>query len=217
MLLSVFQALVLRKHVSLCLIVVLGLEGVARLERFHTHGSGARTDLIEQSLDVRVGGPGGLAEREKRFVPLAAGSEARAEALSWLMFIASGIGPYSGQCVHFRNVAPAPKDYAVNRYVFEARRHWGIIEAQLGKHAYLLGDDYTYVDMALWGWARLLPFVLGLDGYGEYPNIGRFVAAVNARPAAVAALALKDKHSFKAEMDEAAKLAMFPHLGVKVA
>ncbi len=155
-----------------------------------------------------------LAEKSGKFLPTAA---QRGQSLSWLMFIASGIGPYSGQCVHFRNVAPAPKDYAVNRYVFEARRHWGIVEAQLGKHAYLLGDDYTYVDMALWGWARLLPFVLGLDGYGEFPNIGRFVAAVNARPAAVAALALKDKHSFKADMDEAAKLAMFPHLGVKVA
>ncbi len=155
-----------------------------------------------------------LAEKSGKFLPKPAQHGA---ALSWLMFIASGIGPYSGQCVHFRNVAPEPKDYAVNRYVFEAKRHWGIIEAQLGKHAYMLGDDYTFVDMALWGWARLLPFVLGLDGYGEYPNIGRFVAAVNARPAAVAALALKDKHSFKADMDEAAKLAMFPHLGVKVA
>ena len=155
-----------------------------------------------------------LAEKSGKFLPTPA---QRGQSLSWLMFIASGIGPYSGQCVHFRNVAPAPKDYAVNRYVFEARRHWGIIEAQLGKHAFLLGDDYTFVDMALWGWARLLPFVLGLDGYGEFPNIGRFVAAVNARPAAVAALALKDKHSFKADMDEAAKLAMFPHLGVKVA
>ncbi len=155
-----------------------------------------------------------LAEKSGKFLPKPA---QHGQALSWLMFIASGVGPYSGQCVHFRNVAPEPKDYAVNRYTFEAKRHWGIIEAQLGKHAYLLGDDYTFVDMALWGWARLLPFVLGLDGYGEYPNIGRFVAAVNARPAAVAALALKDKHSFKAEMDEAAKLAMFPHLGVKVA
>jgi len=48
---------------------------------------------------------------------------ARGELLSWMMFVASGIGPYSGQSVHFRNYAPEPKDYAVTRYTFEARRH----------------------------------------------------------------------------------------------
>ncbi len=157
-----------------------------------------------------------LADKTGQFLPAKTDAE-RGQLLSWLMFIASGIGPYSGQCVHFRNFAPEPKEYAVNRYVFEAKRHWGIIEAQLGKHSYMLGETYTVVDMALWGWARLLPFVLGLDGYAGYPNIGRFVAAVNARPAATRALALKDKHSFKAEMDEAAKLVMFPHLAANVA
>ena len=47
-----------------------------------------------------------------------------------------------------------PKDYAVKRYVFEAERHWGILDAQLAKHRYMLGDTYTIVDMAVWGWAR---------------------------------------------------------------
>src|SRR6516225_10224533 len=76
--------------------------------------------------------------------------KARGELLSWLMFVASGIGPYSGQAVHFRNVAPEPKDYAVTRYSFEARRHWGIINDRLAKRHFMLGDDYTIVDMALW-------------------------------------------------------------------
>jgi GSH-dependent disulfide-bond oxidoreductase len=40
----------------------------------------------------------------------------------WLMFVATGIGPYSGQAVHFKHFAPEPKEYAVNRYDFEARR-----------------------------------------------------------------------------------------------
>ena len=44
------------------------------------------------------------------------------------MLVASGNGPYSGQAVHFRNVAPEPKDYAVNRYTFEAQRHWGVLK-----------------------------------------------------------------------------------------
>jgi GSH-dependent disulfide-bond oxidoreductase len=137
--------------------------------------------------------------------------------MSWLMFVASGIGPYSGQAVHFRNFAPEPKDYAVNRYTFEATRHWKILDDRLAKSRYVLGDSYTIVDMAVWGWSRLVPFVLGPDALPKMPNLKRHIDEITARPAAVKALALKEKHSFKAEMDEAAKLAMFPHLAQKVA
>lgn len=157
-----------------------------------------------------------LAEKTGKFT-LAPGSKGRGEMLSWLMFVASGIGPYSGQAVHFRNFAPEPKEYAVNRYTFEAQRHWGILEERLGKQPYMCGDGFSIVDMAVWGWSRLIPFVLGAEAPKQFPNIQRHLAEINARPAAVRALALKDKHSFKADMDEAAKLAMFPHLGKKVA
>ena len=119
--------------------------------------------------------------------------------------------------MHFRNFAPEPKEYAVNRYTFEAERHWGILEAKLGKHRYMLGDAYTIVDMAVWGWSRLVPFVLGPEAMKKLPNLQRHLDEINARPAAVRALALKEKHSFKAEMDDAARLAMFPHLAKKVA
>jgi GST-like protein len=137
--------------------------------------------------------------------------------LSWLMFVASGIGPYSGQSVHFRNFAPEPKDYAVNRYTFEAQRHWGILEARLAKQQWMVGDAYGIVDMAVWGWSRLIPFVLGQDAPKQYPSLQRHLGEIGARPAAVKALALKDNYTFKAEMDEAAKIAMFPHLAKKVA
>ncbi len=71
--------------------------------------------------------------------------------------------------------------------------------------------------MAVWGWSRLIPNVLGADAIKELPNVQRHLAEISARPAAARALALKDKHNFKADMDEAARLAMFPHLGKKVA
>ena len=145
------------------------------------------------------------------------GSFDRGPLLSWMMFVASGIGPYSGQSVHFRNVAPEPKEYAVNRYTFEAKRHWGILNHRLGQHRYMLGDTYTIVDMAVWGWSRIVPNVLGPDGYAGLPNVKRHLDEISARPAAARALALKDRHSFKAEMDEAARIAMFPHLAVKAA
>ena len=157
-----------------------------------------------------------LAEKTGKFLPGKSDKE-RGELLSWLMFVASGIGPYSGQAVHFRNVAPEPKDYAVNRYTFEAQRHWGILEQRLANRKWMLGDAYTVVDMAVWGWSRLIPNVLGPEAPKQYPNLQRHLGEINARPAAARALALKDKHSFKTEMDEAARLAMFPHLAKKVA
>jgi len=153
-----------------------------------------------------------LADREKRFVPLAADSAARGELLSWLMFIASGIGPFSGQSVHFRNAAPEPKEYALNRYDFEAHRHWKIIEDRLAASHYLLGEDYSVVDMAFWGWARLLPYVLGTGEatWTTYPQIKRLLDEISARPAAVRAEQLKTRHAFKTETDEEAKRFMFP-------
>lgn len=153
-----------------------------------------------------------LAERERRFVPLEAGSAERAQALSWLMFIASGVGPFSGQSVHFRHAAPEPKDYALNRYDFEAHRHWTVLEKHLAGRNCMVGDDYTIVDMAFWGWARLVPHVLGTGEatWERYPNVKRLLDTVSARPAAQRAEALRTRHTFKTEMDDEARRFMFP-------
>ena len=150
-----------------------------------------------------------LAEKTGQFLPENT-PKARGEMYSWLMFVATGIGPYSGQCVHFKHFAPEPNAYAVNRYDFEAWRHWNIIEARLADRRYMLGDAYTLVDMAVWGWARLLGFVLAADAYARLPNVKRFLDEINLRPAAQRAEALKARHAFKAEMDDEAKRAMFP-------
>jgi GST-like protein len=157
-----------------------------------------------------------LGEKTGKFMP-AKTDKARGELLSWMMFVASGVGPYSGQSVHFRVYAPEKIEYAINRYAFEAQRHFGIIDARLGKQKYMLGDDYTIVDMNVWGWARLIPNVLGEKGWEKFPNLKRLTDEISARPAAAKAIALKDRHKFKTEMDDEARYAMFPHLKVKVA
>ena len=150
-----------------------------------------------------------LAEKTGKFLPPNT-PKVRGEFFSWLMFVASGIGPYSGQAVHFKHFAHEPKDYAVNRYVFEAKRHWGILDAHLAGRKYMVGDSYTIVDMAVWGWARAIPFILGEEAWATMPNLKRLFDEISARPAAERANALKDKHTFKTEMDEDAKRHMFP-------
>ncbi len=103
-----------------------------------------------------------LGEKSGKFMP-AKTPKAHGELYSWLMFVASGVGPFSGQAVHFRHYAPEKNHYAINRYMFEAQRHYSILNDRLGKHKYLVGDAYSIVDMATWGWARLVPMVLGED------------------------------------------------------
>jgi GSH-dependent disulfide-bond oxidoreductase len=154
-----------------------------------------------------------LGEKTGKFMPSAAN---RGQALSWLMFVATGLGPYSGQAVHFKHAAPKDLEYAHNRYQYEGHRHYKILDDHLAKSRYMAGDTYTIVDMAFWGWARMAPYALGDDVYSKYPNAKRLLDEINARPAATRAIALKDKFTFKAEMDDEARRNMFGHLAKKV-
>ncbi len=152
-----------------------------------------------------------LGDKTGQFVPAVDDAVKRGQMLSWLMFIASGVGPFSGQSVHFRHAAPEPKDYPLNRYDFEAHRHYSVLEDHLGNNTFMLGDDYSIVDMALWGWARMMPYVLGMENpWEQYPNIKRFLDAVNARPSMLKVDEIAKAHEFKSEMDDDAKRFMFP-------
>jgi GST-like protein len=126
------------------------------------------------------------------------------------MFVATGIGPYCGQAVHFKHFAPEPKEYAVNRYDFEAWRHWLLINDHLAHQAYMMGNEYSIVDMSVWGWARVIPRVLGDDAWEKLPHVKRLLDDINARPAAQRAAALQTKFSFKTEVDEHARKMLFP-------
>jgi GST-like protein len=157
-----------------------------------------------------------LAEKTGKFLPANTPAN-RGEMLSWLMFVATGVGPFSGQAVHFKHFAPEKVDYAHNRYQFEAQRHFGILNDHLAGKRYMVGDTYTIVDMDVWGWARMIPFVLGEDAVTKYSNVKKLVDEISARPAAAKAIALKDSFKFKAEMDDEARGNMFKHLSVKAA
>jgi GST-like protein len=157
-----------------------------------------------------------LAEKTGKFLPPNTPRN-RGELLSWLMFVASGVGPFAGQCVHFKHYAPEKLPYAVNRYAYEAQRHFGILNDRLAERRYMVGETYTIVDMDVWGWARLVPFVLGEDAWAKLPHLKRLVDEIEARPAAARATALKSKFTFKTEMDDEARRHMFKHLTLRVA
>jgi GST-like protein len=150
-----------------------------------------------------------LAEKTGLFMPTDTPAE-RAAMHSWLMFVATGIGPYCGQAVHFRYFAPEPKHYELNRYDFEAWRHWTLIEERLQQRRYMLGDVYTLVDIAVWGWARVIPRVLGDGAFEQLPQVKRLLDEINARPAAQRVEALATRHAFKTEVDDDARRVLFP-------
>jgi GSH-dependent disulfide-bond oxidoreductase len=150
-----------------------------------------------------------LADKTGRFL----GDPAdRPELLSWLFFIASGVGPFSGQAVHFQHAAPEKLPYAVNRYRREMERHYRVLDERLEGRDYILGKEYSIADMSAWGWldraARVLP------GEGEplapFPNLKRWFATIEARPATARARAVGKDHAFKTTVDEETRRALFP-------
>ncbi|WP_160107261.1 glutathione S-transferase family protein [Pseudomonas izuensis] len=149
-----------------------------------------------------------LGAKHGRFVP--ADPSQHAAMLSWLLFIATGLSPFSGQAVHFMHHAPEPLPYARNRYIKEVERHYRVLDARLGGSKYLAGDTYSIADMALWGWANFAGYIFGEKGLADYPHVKRLVDEISSRPAAARALALKDKLQFKSEFDEETRRALFP-------
>lgn len=152
-----------------------------------------------------------LAEKHGRFLG-ADTSATRGELLSWLLFVASGVGPFAGQAAHFRFFAPEPRDYALNRYLFEAERHFTVLENRLAGREWMLGADYSIVDMAVWGWAQNIHYVLDQETFDRLPNVKRLLDQVNSRPAAERAAALPSKFTFKQDMDEEFRRNMLRHL-----
>jgi len=138
--------------------------------------------------------------------------EVRPELLSWLLFLATGLGPFSGQAVHFQYAAPDGLDYAVNRYRREAERHYQVLNDHLEGQEFIVGHTYTIADMSAWGWLDRASRVLkgGENPLAAYPNLKRLFETVDARPAASRARQVGQDHPFKRVNDEETKRALFP-------
>jgi GST-like protein len=136
--------------------------------------------------------------------------EYRGELLSWLMFIASGLGPFSGQSVHFHHVAPEDVPYAKNRYLRETERHYRVLNDHLKGREFIVGDSYSIADVSAWGWIIRAPRVLGGEGLAKFPEVDRWFKSVNARPAAAKAEQIGKNQTFKTPNDEAAMRALYP-------
>jgi GSH-dependent disulfide-bond oxidoreductase len=150
-----------------------------------------------------------LGEKTGRFMGIPSG---RGELLSWLFFLATGLGPYSGQAVHFQRAAPEKLSYAINRYRREAERHYTVLDKHLRGRDFIVGKEYSIVDISAWGWIDRAKFVLpgSDDPLAPFANVRRWFHAIDARPAVAKARAVGTDHAFKKEVDEESRRALFP-------
>ena len=170
-----------------------------------TEGPGGKEARVFDSTAILLY----LAEKTGRFL---GAPDDRSELLSWLMFIASGLGPFSGQAVHFQFAAPDGLDYAVNRYRREAERHYQVLNDHMAARTFVVGDSYTIADISAWGWLDRASRVRKgeADPLGPFPNLKRWFDAIDARPAASRARTVGAGHDFKKINDEETRRALFP-------
>jgi GST-like protein len=138
-----------------------------------------------------------LAEKSGKFLP--ADAARRYHALQWLMFQVGGTGPMFGQVGFFHKFAgrdfedKRPRD----RYVAEARRLLGVLDRHLEGRDWMLGDEYTIADIALFPGVNTLVDYYGaadLVGFGEFRQVQRVLAAFLARPAVQRGLRIPDRN-----------------------
>lgn len=121
-----------------------------------------------------------LADKIGRFLPTDV--RGRKEVLEWLFWQVGGFGPMLGQNHHFVQFAPEKVDYAINRYVNETARLYGVLDRRLEGRDYVAGD-YSIADMAIYPWA--FPHENQRQNLSDFPNVKRWFEAIRARPAVV--------------------------------
>jgi GST-like protein len=122
-----------------------------------------------------------LADKIGRFIPPAAQVQPRAEVLQWLFWQMGGLGPMAGQNHHFSQYAPEKIPYAINRYVNETNRLYGVLNKRLADRELMAGGDYTIADMATYPW--IVPHERQGQKLEDFPHLKRWFEAVRARPA----------------------------------
>ena len=146
-----------------------------------------------------------LGRKTGKFYP--ADERRRVEVEEWLFWQVGGFGPMLGQVHHFRNYAPEQIPYAIDRYVNEAHRLYGVLNQRLKDRDFICGD-YSIADMATVGWAKLWD-KQGQD-LKEFPEVARWLDTMLARPAVARGLAVKvEAPAFDLAQDKAAQSILF--------
>ncbi len=146
-----------------------------------------------------------LAEKTGTFLPT--DTRGKVAVSEWLFWQMAGLGPMTGQYGHFATYAPEKIPYAIDRYTRERQRLLGVLDKRLADRTFIAGDDYTIADMASYPWID--PYTKAPLELTDYPNVVRWRAAIEARPATKRAYAQGDFNKPPSEMSEETRKILF--------
>jgi GST-like protein len=145
-----------------------------------------------------------LAEKTGRFLPK--DLYGRVEVMQWLFWQMGGLGPMAGQNHHFRQYAPEKIPYAIERYVNETNRLYGVLDKRLANCEFVAGD-YSIADMASYPW--VVPYERQGQKLDDFPNLKRWFETIRARPAVVRAYELAKKINVQPTVSEESRSVLF--------
>lgn len=160
---------------------------------------GAATSLFESGAMLLY-----LADKTGKFI--AADPRGRADTLQWLFWQMGGLGPMAGQNHHFTQYAPEQVPYAIDRYVKETNRLYGVLNKRLADRAFIAGA-YSIADMASYPW--IVPHKRQGQNLDDFPHLKRWFDEIAARPATVRAYARAKEINTTPTMTEEAKKILF--------
>ncbi len=146
-----------------------------------------------------------MADKTGKFIP--ADLAGRTETIQWLFWQMGGLGPMAGQNHHFTQYAPEKIPYAIDRYVKETGRLYGVLNKRLADRAFVAGADYTIADMASYPW--IVSHERQQQDLDDFPHLKRWYEAIAARPATIAAYEKGRALNTEPTMTEEAKKILF--------
>jgi GSH-dependent disulfide-bond oxidoreductase len=123
-----------------------------------------------------------LAEKTGKFLPQ--NLRQRKTVMEWLFWQMGGLGPMAGQNHHFSQYAPEKIPYAIDRYVQETARLYGVLDRQLAGKDYI-AEEYSIADMACYPW--VVPHQRQAQNLADFPNLHRWFDRMQSRPAVIRA------------------------------
>jgi GST-like protein len=171
----------------------------AIVDQAPAHG-GAPISLFESGAILLY-----LAEKSSKLLP--ADIRGRAEVTQWLFWQMGGLGPMLGQNHHFSRYAPEKIPYAIERYVKETNRLYGVLNRRLADRPFVAGE-YSIADIAAYPW--IVPYEAQGQKLEDFPHLKRWFEAIRERPATIRAYdKAKDINTQQTVMTEEAKRILF--------
>jgi GSH-dependent disulfide-bond oxidoreductase len=145
-----------------------------------------------------------LAEKTREFLPK--DLRGRVETLQWLFWQMAGLGPMAGQNHHFKQYAPEKIPYAIERYVNETNRLYGVLNKRLADREFIAGA-YSIADMASYPW--IVPHERQGQNLADFPHLKRWFEAIRARPAVIRAYEIAKQINTRPTVSEASRSVLF--------